>query len=111
MVIERGQDGHRGETWRYIIRVRTEWTGRRPIGPSGEVMKTGYRGGHVTEACDSRKRPALPHQAGTQHDDVGLEFAQRFVVIAPRAHRLGRERLGYHLSPVQEIMHHFAGAG
>src|SRR5262249_54768731 len=108
MVIECGKNRHCGETWRYIIRIRAEWTGRRPIGPSGEVVKSGYRGGHVTETGDSRKRPALPHQAGTQHDDVGLEFAQRLVVIAPRAHRLGRERLGHHLCPLQEILHHFA---
>ena len=66
---------------------------------------------HRAVAGHQRVGAVLAEQARAQHDQVGLDPAQRLVVESPRLHRLGGERLGHHVRPADQVEDHLPRLG
>ena len=111
LVFQRGQDGRGVVPRRNVVGVRAERAGRVAVGPAGRIVEPGHGRGQIAEPGEMGVRPGLPHQAGAQHDDVGLDPLERFVIEAPLAHGLGGERLGHHVGPAHQVENDLARLG
>ena len=107
-VIERGEQGGYGEAGAEIVGIGRVGADGVAAGRAGEGDKAPDRGAHRAKAGDAGERAVLPEEAGAKHDQIGLDFAQRFVVQPPAAHGAGGERLAEDVAPADEVEQHLA---
>ena len=86
-----------------IVGVSPERAGRLAVGPTRRVEKARDGSRQIAEPGKVRVGAGLAHQAGAEHDDIGLDFCERLVVKAPFAHGFGRKGLGHHVCPAHQI--------
>src|SRR5271163_1104816 len=90
-IFQRGQNRANCETGRDTIGVGTIRSRGWPIWPSAEIAEPGDGSREIAIASEFRKRASLPHEATTDHYDLGLDLFECRVIQAEAAHRLGRE--------------------
>ena len=87
-MVRRGENGGDREARRNGGRVGAAQR-RLTVWPADHAVESGDGSAHRTEAGEHRKWSCLPHQAGTEHDQIRLQLPEGVIVQAPGTHRFG----------------------
>ena len=105
-VVQRGDERRGGDVRHQEVGVRHPCADRRLIGPTGQVIDARGRLEHVTVAHVAAPRAILSVKRHRDHHDVLAYSSQRFIVQSKAGHGPRRKRLGDHVAPRHQPLHH-----